>query len=359
MIKPIPKILIVDDSRIFRQSIEKALVEIGDFEIISSVWNGQKAIDLLKKGIIPDLITLDIEMPEMDGIETLKEIQKINKNLEDDLKISVLMVSSKTREGADITIQALELGAFDFIFKPSSDSAKENYDNLKKVLEKKLILFHEIKSKKFSKENISSLIQDKPNTQLINRNYKMIAIGISTGGPKLLLELLPELSNKISLPIVIAQHMPEGFTVSLAGHLDRKCDHKVVEAKHDMLIEENHIYLAPGNNHLIVKSENDNYYCSINRNPVENGYYPSINFLFRSVAGLYRENLIALIMTGMGSDGTSGLATVKRKGGYIIAQDEKSSTVWGMPKSAIDINLVNKVLDYREMPDYISKIIKK
>jgi len=352
----IDKVLIVDDSMIFRKNIEKALLQIGDFDIVDSVFNGKKAIELIKSGVIPDIVTLDIEMPEMNGIETLREIQKINENRSKQDKICVLMVSSKTKAGADITIESLSIGAFDFIEKPNSDSNENNFEELKKALKNKFELYYEIKNKKIPKDQFSSDIKSPLPTK---RKYNLISIGISTGGPKILLEMLPKISEISNLPIVVAQHMPAGFTKSLALHLNERCNHKVVEAKEGMVIEPKCIYIAPGGSHLLLKSNNDLIVCSINQNLVANGNYPSIDYLFRSTALIYKESLIALIMTGMGIDGTAGLSTVKRNGGYIIAQDEKSSTVWGMPKSAIENNLPDVVLGAGEIPIYLQNIIKE
>ncbi len=351
--KNIYKVLIVDDSIVFRKMMESVFGFFDSFQIMGSVWNGTKVKAILDQGQYPDLITLDVEMPEMDGIETLQMIQQFNEKLPAEKKMQVLMVSSKTKVGADVTIRALELGAYDFITKPEGNNQGHSQEILKTYLESKLSFFAEKKKSFAFSANFSSM--RKETVRAINP-YTILAIGISTGGPKTLSELLPDLTQRIDIPIVIAQHMPADFTVSLAAHLNSKCQHKVVEAQEDMVIENNTVYLAPGEKNLVLRwNDKSQPICSLNTNPAQNGCFPSADILFRSVANLYGKKTLALIMTGMGQDGTAGLGAIKRQGGFIIAQGEKSSTVWGMPARAIEAGHVDQVLELEEIADFISR----
>ncbi len=349
------KILIVDDSIIYRKIIEMAFDNIPLCKIIGSVRNGKKAIEFLEQGNIPDIITLDLEMPEMDGLETLKHIEEMKSNK--NLKISTLMISATTQHGANITLEALDNGAFDFITKPN-DSANQD-KNLSFLTEQLISKIGVIKD--LPKE---SIIMKRVNTPVIKKQkkhtgaYSAILIGISTGGPRALSQMLPELCEKIDLPIIIVQHMPENFTKSLAIQLDKKCSYKVQEAQHNDIITQNNIYIAPGGKHLVLNKSNSDVICKITDAPPENGCKPSVDIMFRSGISAFNGNVIATILTGMGKDGTKGALALKRSNAYIIAQDEKSSTVWGMPKQVYDTGCVDEVCALMDVPDAIKKEIK-
>lgn len=350
------KVLIVDDSIIFRKAIEKALSSIPGVAVIGSAWNGLKAMEFLKSlktENLPDLITLDVEMPEMDGLQALREIQKLNHSLAGKKVIQVIMVSSLTKEGARVTLTALQQGALDFITKPDNPDTGV----LQEILERKL------------REKIEGINQPvasdvhKISTRGVARSatkssYRAIAIGVSTGGPKALTELLPPLCEVTSLPILIVQHMPKEFTHSLAENLNRYTSHRVIEAKEKDLIEARTVYIAPGGRHMTVRFNSSGHQeIALNDNPPENGCIPSADVLFRSVASVYAEKAIGLVLTGMGNDGTKGLAAMKRAGSYNIAQDEESSVVWGMPGHAYKSGVVNEVVSLSDMPQKISKLI--
>ncbi len=350
------RILIVDDSILFRKSLEKVFLEISEIVIIDSVWNGKLVLPYLTKDKKPDLITLDIEMPEMDGLETLKHIQKFNNTLIPEERIEILMISSKTVTGGAITMKALNLGAFDFILKPAGENPEQNLQSLRIQVENKIELFRTIKKD----SNIVEVKNPHKYSKILDskNKFSLIAVGISTGGPKALMDLLPDLSKVTDLPIIIAQHMPEGFTKSLASMLDKVCGHTVVEGRDGMDIEKGNIYLAPGGFNLLLKKIDDKVHIAINKNIAQNKYSPSVDQLFRSVASIYREELISIIMTGMGNDGTAGISTVKRLGGYIIAQDKESSIVWGMPGRAIETGHVDIVLGIKDIADHISTLCR-
>jgi len=358
------KVLVVDDSRIYRGIICAALEYAPDIEVIGNAFNGVKAMEFLKKGILPDIISLDIEMPEMNGIETLKAIQEFNKEHSGEKDIGVVMVSSISKRGADITIEALENGAFDYITKPASDDREENISNLRYQLLSKIRTYHNVKSIKTaaSDQKKSTLAKREfpTETEFSNKKIGAVIVGCSTGGPRALAEFLPELTKEISLPIFIVQHMPAFFTLSLAENLNKKCTHTVVEAGDNIEVSENHVYIAPGGKHMLLKKgATNNVLTSIIDSPPENNCKPSVDVFFRSVPLVCTKNVITIILTGMGNDGAKGLRPLKRKGSYIVVQDEQSSVVWGMPGCAVETGYVDKVLPLKEIAGDIIKKIKE
>jgi len=355
------KILIVDDSRIFRSALEAGLSGEKDIQIVGSVWNGIKAIEFIES-TPPDLVTLDIEMPDMDGLETLEAIQKINATLSPDNQIGVIMLSSYTQKGADITVKALEMGAFDFIPKPEGHNLQENI----KILCSQLL----VKIRNYTSTHIPSALR-KPHvskqkkTRPISHIIKdagqidAILIGVSTGGPKALAELLPSLCEKIEIPVFIVQHMPPTFTQSLAKSLNIKCRYTVLEGRHNDYVQDRHAYIAPGGRHMMLTLKQQKVRINVNDLPPEKGCRPSVNMLFRSGATVYGRNVIAVILTGMGADGTEGASVLKKKGAFILAQDEESCVVWGMPGNAFASGNVDKVYPLSEIPGAIIEMLPK
>jgi len=353
-------LLIVDDSRIFRSAIEESLAGEDDIEVIGSVWNGMKAIEFIRSRP-PDLVTLDVEMPHMDGLETLKAIQEINASNSQSKLIGVIMLSSFTQKGADITIEALEMGAFDFIQKPESKNPGENIGILRRRLITKIRYFA-------SKRIFSGLAQ--PHIALaplpeirpefsVSLRIKSILIGVSTGGPRALADILPRLCEKVDVPIFIVQHMPPTFTQSLARSLDARCRYTVMEGRHNHIVRERHVYIAPGGKHMLLKGGDQTVRTVVNNQPPENGCRPSVDVLFRSGATVYGKDVIAVVLTGMGMDGTKGAKALKRAGAFIIAQDKETSVVWGMPGSVETSGNADKVLPLNEIPHaVISKMLE-
>lgn len=370
------KILIVDDSRIFRSIINKILDQQNNVEVVGSERNGVKAIEFINSNPV-DLVTLDLEMPEMDGLQTLAEIEKINAEREDSENIGVIMLSSFTCKGAEITISALEHGAFDFITKPQYDNVEENIASLKRQLNVKLRNYatNRLAKKKVLTTQVKKIeekVELKPETNVIKKDVlekkekrnggfvktRAVLIGVSTGGPKALMQMLPILSEKISLPIIVVQHMPPTFTQSLANSLNGKCRHTAIESRHYEVVQNDYIYIAPGGKHMKLKKDlKGNVLTVLSDDPPENGCRPSVDVLFRSAPDIFGKNIIAVVLTGMGSDGTKGLAPIKKIGAYIIAQDEKTSVVWGMPGSAVNAGLCDKVLPLNDIPEAIYNVI--
>ena len=344
------KILIVDDSIIFRKAVETALSDEAWVQVTGSVRNGEKALEFIEARP-PDVVTLDMEMPGMNGIDTLKAIQAFNEKRPDAPPVRCIMLSSFAKAGADLNVTALAAGAFDVIEKPETASIEESIAILKSNLTAKLKAIPGKKAKLIREhaeptKRITTISRPKG-------GIEAIAIGVSTGGPKALTEMLPALCNLTELPILIVQHMPPGFTQSLAKQLNQKCQSQVVEAEDGAVIQDGHVYIAPGGRHLTIKRIGTQIRVVLNDDPPENGCRPSVYVLFRSVAAAYGPAVVAAILTGMGNDGAKACKALKQEGARIIAQDEATSVVWGMPGSAVATGLVEKVEPLMEIPKAI------
>jgi two-component system chemotaxis response regulator CheB len=371
------RVLVVDDTIVYRKSVSDIVNEIPGVELAGVAHNGKIAlekIELLK----PDLLTLDIEMPVMNGLELLAEMRRKN------LNIGAIMLSTLTAEGSDMTMKALELGAFDFILKPQSS---RNLIEGKREIKRLLLPIFEAYAKSRATHNLfksrvptttarTSLtrttlggprLSGRPvsapsllPTAIRRTKSEIIVIGISTGGPNALNQMLPRLPADINVPILIVQHMPPVFTKSLAASLDKKCKLKVKEAEDKEPIQPNVVYIAPGGKQmkLIAATDGHNRLIKITDDPPENSCKPSVDYLFRSVGDYYVGRTTAVIMTGMGSDGTKGLEVLKTKGTHIIAQDESSCVVYGMPKAPIERGYADVVAPLNKIADEILKSLK-
>ena len=366
MVDPL-RVFIVDDSRIFRTIMAQAILSIDGLQKVGSAGEGGTAISYLRHHDV-DLVTLDVEMPGKDGLTTLREINALKK--ETGKTFHVVMVSSHTSEGTPATIEALAEGAFDFIEKPKSSDVQSSMDALITALQGVMQAISQQKTinrkaKTESDRLATTLSSASTVTQASSLgraahscHFTHILIGCSTGGPKALTELLPNLTNQTDLPVLIVQHMPQGFTRSLAENLDRRCSATVIEASDGMMIEKNHVYIAPGGKHLVMrKNVTGSLVCGTNEGPTENGCRPAVDVLFRSAGSFIGESTLAVILTGMGEDGFRGLRTLKRQGAMGIAQDEESSVVWGMPGSAVSAGVVDKVVSLQEMAGVISMTV--
>jgi two-component system chemotaxis response regulator CheB len=354
------KILVVDDTILYRKIISDVLSELPNVEIVGTASNGKTAIARIAS-LQPDLITLDVDMPGMDGIEVLEEINRLSFN------VGVIMLSSLTYEGSEMTIRALELGAFDFIPKPELDTMEANKQYIRQRFApmlrsfadrreiKKILSGHSLYKSREPKKPAEtpsaggaakpSVPVERPLERKRRAAAEIVVIGVSTGGPKALAAMVPDLPENLNLPILIVQHMPPLFTQSLAKSLDSKAAIRVKEAQDGETITPNTIFIAPGGKQMRVgKKENGVKIIRICDDPPENSCKPSVDYLFRSVAEHYGEKATGIIMTGMGSDGTLGIEAMKARGAYIIAQDEASCTVFGMPKKPIETGLVDLVL---------------
>lgn len=341
------RVLVVDDSAFMRRVIQNMIETNPDICVVGTAKNGMEALKKAKE-LNPDVITLDVEMPVMDGLTALERLLQ-----EDDY--AVIMVSSHTRRGKSATIRALELGAFDFISKPENIFGMPS-DEIRNELSEKIKLACSSRKRGGCAGRTSGRILPRTAEDAVKANELkyLIAIGISTGGPRALSSIIPMFPADLPAAIVVVQHMPEGFTRSLAQRLDEISYMTVKEAEHDELLKAGHVYIAPGSHHLTLKSEGGKTKIVLSDQPPLGGFRPSVDVMLRSVAETDLEDIIAVIMTGMGSDGTKGLIELKKKKNpYIIAQDESTCIVFGMPKVAIESGVVNEVAPLMEIPNRI------
>ncbi|MEM7617221.1 MAG: chemotaxis response regulator protein-glutamate methylesterase [Pseudomonadota bacterium] len=325
------KVLIIDDSALVRSMFRKIFTQDPRITVVGTAIDpidAQKKITQLK----PDVLTLDIEMPKMDGISFLEKIMSLK-------PMPVLMVSTLTTKGAEISLKALDIGAVDYIPKPLSLNDKDEVDILEKELIKKVKLAAIARPRSNSRhheiaKNINT--KEKPHhyTPQANDKDKIIAVGASTGGVEALRELLNKMPDNIP-PVVVAQHMPAQFTKTFAARLDKVCHLNVVEATDGTFLESGNVYVAPGDSHLLVDQKNGRYVCQLDSEmPKVSGHKPSVDVLFDSVAKIYKGNALGVILTGMGQDGAQGMLEMKKAGAYNIGQNADSCVVYGMPKAA-------------------------
>jgi two-component system chemotaxis response regulator CheB len=350
------RVLIVDDSRIFRAALETALAGVEDVAVVGSVYSGEKALEFIRR-TPPDFVTLDVEMPGMDGLETLKAIQQFNAGRPPGSEVRVIMVSAFTRRGADVTVRALQIGALDFVTKPSGESCADGGATLRQQLGCKIRLL------RAHPRTPAPAPAPEPAT---NRQMCMRAAGVpvravliaaSTGGPRALQTLLPEVCARLELPVFVVQHMPAGFTRSLAEHLGLKVSARVLEATDGDPVRSGTVYVAPGDRHLVLRADRGHLLTGLNDLPPENGSRPSADVLFRSAAAALGGAAVAVVLTGMLNDGTAGLRPLKRAGAYAIAQDEATSVVWGMPGSVVQAGLADEVLPLDEIAAAIASVV--
>ncbi len=359
------RVLVVDDTVLYRKVVSDVLGELPGVKVVGSAHNGKAALGKIAN-LKPDLLILDIEMPEMDGLEALRRMAK------DAPTVGALMLSSLTEEGSDATLKAMELGAFDFIPKPQNNNLKDNRDELKKSMAPILKAFARHRDVRRILKGVGTQeIRGQPKTALqrprthsvgtaaVQHRSRIVAIGISTGGPVALAHFLPEMPAKLGAPLLIAQHMPPIFTASLAKNLDRRCAITVKEAVDGEEILPNTAYIAPGGKQMKVAHERlkNIKMIRITDDPPENGCTPSADYLFRSVAKHFGDSATGVIMTGMGADGAKGLQLMKEKGAAIIAQDEATSVVFGMAKKSIEAGVVDLIAPLEQIAKHIRRTI--
>ena len=340
------KVLIVDDSAFMRKILSDILSETSTIEVVGTAINGEDAL-LKIKTLKPDLVTLDVEMPVMDGITALKEIVKNH-------SIPVVMLSSLTQSGADLTLEALEIGAVDFITKPTS-IFKINTDEIKNELIGKIIEASRVKIARISRETIRTVAPIKT-TKRSTRLNKIIAIGTSTGGPRALQSVVPLLPGDIDAAVLIVQHMPVGFTKSLADRLNGMSSIEIKEAEHGDILKPGCGYLAPGGHQMEIVKKGSDYMIQLDDSRLVSGHRPSVDAMLHSIVDQDIKNTIGVIMTGMGADGKEGLIKLKENGKVkIIAQDEESCVVYGMPGSAVKANVVDVIVPLNKITNEIMK----
>lgn len=346
------RVLIADDSVVNRQMLKKILSNAHNIEVVALASNGKIAVDRIPQ-CNPDLVILDVEMPEMNGLEALKCLRQTHP------KLPVIMFSALTAKGAATTIEALSLGANDYVTKPNANTVLDRHspEAVEGYIYEKLIpriyalyeAFNESQTAS-SKAQLPSppssvtpparSSQSQPSTQRV----QAVGIGISTGGPSALAQVLSALPEHLAVPIFIVQHMPPLFTRYLAERLNSLCKLHVCEAEDGMLVEAHHVYLAPGDYHMGVQRQHNQIRIVLNQEPHENSCRPAVDVLFRHLAAVYGAHVLALVMTGMGKDGLRGCEKIHAEGGAIFIQDEESSTIWGMPSYVARAELAEKII---------------
>lgn len=390
-------VLICDDSALMRNLISRIVDETEGLKVVGKAENGQALLDMLKT-TKPDVILLDIEMPVMNGIEFLKKRQQLH------IDVPVVILSSVATEGASVTIQCLELGASDFITKPGgsvtlkiADVTKDiieyvaSYGGAYALLKGKNVPVSEFFSNQIKLKEAERFVlkkkgeeaaklgsitkadalpaslwaapKKKENVSITplrdSGKIEIIAIGISTGGPNALREVFRNIDANIKQPILVVQHMPAGFTAEFASSLNNVCPLPVSEAKDGEPLLGGHVYIAQGAHHMFVEKKAFGYFIKLSQDEPRNGHRPSVDVLFESVAKLYQNRALGVIMTGMGKDGAAELAEMRKQGAWTLGQDKETSIVYGMPKVAFELGGVQKQVPLKDMAKEISRLAKE
>lgn len=341
------KVLVVDDSAVVRKVFKKQLNKEKGITVIGTAPDPYVARDKIVK-LKPDVITLDIEMPRMDGITFLKKLMKY-------YPLPVIIVSSLTRKGSQLALEALSIGALEVISKPG---AAYSVGDMSVQLAEKIRAVHGVKLKKRAVNHQSITLTGKSSLALAETTNKIIAIGASTGGTEAIKKILTFMPQN-SPGIVVVQHMPAQFTSSFAERLNELCQVNVKEARNGDTVTNGEVLIAPGNFHMLLKRSGTRYYVEVKTGPLIHYQRPAVDILFRSVARYAGANAVGILLTGMGKDGAQGLLEMKKTGAVTIAQNEASSVVYGMPKEAKQIGAVDYVEDISKIPNRTCSVLKK
>jgi len=355
-------VLVIDDSALVRKLLSEILNADPEIEVVGTAIDPYQAREKIKK-LKPDVLTLDIEMPRMDGVTFLKNLMRLH-------PLPVVMVSSLTEAGAHVTLEALEIGAIDFVAKPKVDLANSLTDYAQEIIQKvktaatvnvqmQAIDKPDIKKvpPKLSADAVLPKVNAGPSTSLLDVKQRVIAIGASTGGTEAIKQILQNLP--VNCPgIVISQHIPAAFSEAFATRLNGLSALHVCQAQQGQPIVSGHVYLAPGDKHLIVRRNGKQFFCELNDGPLVCRHKPSVDVLFRSVAQAVGSNAIGILLTGMGDDGAQGLLEMKQAGAFTFVQDEKSSVVWGMPGQAVKIGAAELQVSLSKVAETVLSVIK-
>lgn len=391
-------VLVCDDSALMRNLIGRIVDETTGLKVCGKAENGQDLLDKIPQ-CNPDVILLDIEMPVMNGVEFLKKRKELK------IKVPVIILSSVATEGAKVTIQCLELGASDFITKPGGSSVTLKIADVSSEIIEYIASYggayasahgkqipeadyftQQVKLREAQRQvvlkkgeeaakNFTIQKTDLPASALWSKpkvkepvtvtpvrsggKIELIAIGISTGGPNALRDVFKMIDPRLKQPVMVVQHMPAGFTKEFAASLNNICPLTVSEGVDGEKIEGGHVYIAPGGYHMFVEHRPDGNYVKLSQDEQRNGHRPSADVLFESVAKIYQNNALGVIMTGMGRDGAAELAEMRKQGAWTLGQDQASSIVYGMPKVAFELGGVQKQVPLMQMADEISKLARE
>jgi two-component system chemotaxis response regulator CheB len=364
------RILVVDDSALYRTLVRNVLRDIPGVEVVGVAIDGKDALAKLDQ-FQPDLLTLDVQMPESNGLEVLRAM-KGRKS-----RARAIMLSSLTSQGAQTTTDALLAGAFDFIHKPSSTDAKANRDALHRQLTEKLSILMASQSQLPPAAALTRAIANAstkastnatpappaiPNSPEIATKAERIdavVIGTSTGGPVALREVIPKLPGELGVPVFVVQHMPPGYTHSLAQRICEASQLQVIEGAMGQEARPNTVYIAPGGKHLQLVRTGERVRIETNEDPPEHNCRPAVDVLFRSAASAYEGHVLAVVLTGMGRDGAEGCRAIKRRGGTVFAQHPDGCVVYGMPKAVIDEQLADRVIPLDRIASWIVREVQK
>ncbi len=352
------KVIVIDDSAFMRKTLTFMLESAEDIEVVATAKDGLEGYEMIRQ-YQPDVVTLDFEMPGLNGLETLEKIMK-------DFAVPVLMVSSFTTEGADITIKALSIGAVDFLPKEPSSivsgvmKIKDDLLNKVRNIYKQTSIATRLKRISNIAVSASKSVKHKSDVENWNPDFEInaILIGVSTGGPLSLQKVIPHLHAQLPVPVVVVQHMPPMFTYSLAERLNKMSELTVIEASDSDLLESSKVYFAPGGKHLTIEKLSGKISLKISDKPDNTLYKPCVDVTLNSLIDVFGKTVLPIIMTGMGKDGLEAVKRIKQIGGYAIAQDEESSVVYGMPRAIAENNLADLILPLDKIAYQINKIFK-
>lgn len=338
------RILIVDDASVFRLTLTRQLEKEKGFTVAGSAKNGEEALKMIRE-LLPDVVILDLEMPVMDGLRTLEELKKLRPAVNP----KVIMFSSHTVHGADKTLKALSLGALDFVAKPSGGSLSEGQREIERTL---IPIIHGLVGDDLPKAAQRPEKSVRPQTPASRGVRKdVIGLGISTGGPEALAQLIPKLDADMRCPLLLVQHMPPIFTHQLAERLNSLSAIRVKEAEEGDALRQGHVYIAPGDFHMAVELDAGKRIIRLNQGPPVNSCRPSVDVLFKSLAENFGNRTLGIIMTGIGQDGLSGCVELRKKGASIITQEKDSCVVYGMPRFVNEASLADETVPLDEIAE--------
>ena len=345
------RVLVVDDSALVRRLLSEMLNKASDIEVVGVAADPYGAREKIKQ-LNPDVVTLDVEMPRMDGITFLENLMRLRPT-------PVVMVSSLTQQGADVTLRALELGAIDFVAKPRVDIsgtltnyADELIEKVRTAATARVSAHNSVRGNVDPRLSADAVLPAARTRLVLRTTDRVIAIGASTGGTEAIREVLCALPADAPA-VVVTQHIPAAFSRAFAERMDRVSAMSVCEAQDGQYIIPGHAYIAPGDQHMLIERDGARYRCRLNSGPPVNRHRPSVDVMFRSVAQNLGPNAVGVILTGMGDDGARGLGEMREAGAHTVAQDEASSVVWGMPGAAVKLGSAESILPLHQIARYV------